>query len=170
MNIEKFLAHDEMFPEKLGDKENKDRFLDFIKVEDMKNFIKDCIAHAEYEVTEYDHKVAEVLLDTMIKKELLSKDNHQSITDILLAGAYLHNIYFDEQQIATSLFRARLEFDPIAEKYGFPEQVREMVWDAIEGQLGDLTPISKVKPSPNTPQDMLANCIWIVRNASKWFF
>lgn len=170
MNKEKFMSHDEMFPEQLGDKKDKDRFINFIKVEDMRNFVKECIDHAGYEVTDYEHKVAEIVLDTMIKKELLSPTNHQNVTDMLLAGAYLHNIYFDEEKIATSLFKARIEFDPIAEKYGFPEMVREMVWDAIEGQLGDLTPIAKVKPSPNTPQDMLANCIWIVRNVSKWFF
>lgn len=170
MNKEKFLSHDEMFPERLGNKEDKDRFINFIKVEDMRNFVKDCIEYANYEVTDYEHKVAEVLLDTMIKKELLSPSNHQNVTDMLLAGAYLHNIYFDENNISVSLFRARAEFDHIADKYEFPEMVREMVWDAIEGQLGELTPISKVKPSPNTPQEMLANCIWIVRNCKKWFF
>ena len=55
-------------------------------------------------------------------------------------------------------------------QYGpLPEQMREMVWDTIEGQLGDCTPMSKTKPSPNSPQDLFATSVWIVRNAKHWF-
>ena len=37
-----------------------------------------------------------------------------------------------------------------------------MVWDTIEGQLGDCTPMSKTKPSPNTPQDLFATAVFMV--------
>ena len=73
----------------------------------------------------------------------------------------------------TSLFKAREEFDEIAGKegiYPLPEQMREMVWDTIEGQLGDCTPMSKTKPSPNSPQDLFATSVWIVRNTKHWFY
>ena len=49
------------------------------------------------------------------------------------------------------------EFGPI------PEQFREMIWDTIEGQLGDCTPMAKTKPSPNSPQDLFATAIWLTR-------
>ena len=75
--------------------------------------------------------------------------------------------YFDEEKMSTSLFKAREEFDEVADmdelyEYGaIPEQFREMVWDTIEGQLGDCTPMSKTKPSPNTPQDLFATAVFM---------
>lgn len=168
MEKSKWLFCEEVFPE-LANKEDNERFLNLIKNEHMKNFVKECLEYSNYEITEYENKIAEILLDTMIKKELLSATNHQAVVDLLLSATFLHNIYFDEENIAPSLMMARANFDHIADKYDMPETIREPVWDAIEGQLGDLTPMMKTKPSPNTPQDMLANCIWTVRNAKKWF-
>ena len=49
------------------------------------------------------------------------------------------------------------EFGPI------PEQFREMIWDTIEGQLGDCTPMAKTKPSPNSPQDLFATAVWLAK-------
>ena len=83
--------------------------------------------------------------------------------------------YFDEEKMSTSLFKAREEFDEVADmdelyEYGaIPEQFREMVWDTIEGQLGDCTPMAKTKPSPNTPQDLFATAVYVVRNSKRWF-
>jgi hypothetical protein len=169
--MSKYLSGIEMF-EQLADKENKERYIDFIKIDDLREFVKDCLEYVkwDYEIGDYENKVAEILVDGLIKKELLATDNHQAYVDTLLAAAFLHNIYFDEERIPTSLMKAREEFDHIAEVHTLPPQIREMIWDSIEGQLGDLTPMSKTKPSPNTPQDLLANCIWIVRNSKRWFY
>ena len=77
--------------------------------------------------------------------------------------------------MSTSLFKAREEFDEVADmdelyEYGaIPEQFREMVWDTIEGQLGDCTPMAKTKPSPNSPQDLFATAVYVVRNSKRWF-
>ena len=169
MEKNKWLYCEEVFPQ-LANTEDKDRYINLIKNEHVRNFTKDCLEYAGYEITDYENKIAEVLLDTLIKKELLSADNHQALVDMLLASTFLHNVYFDENNIAPSLMMARANFDHIADKYEMPETIREPIWDAIEGQLGDLTPMLKTKPSPNTPQDMLATCIWIVRNSGKWFF
>ena len=171
MNKQKFMSVKEMFPA-LADESNIRRFLDFIKVDDLKLFTEECLKKAGYEITEYENKVAEIAMDFLIRKELLTPDNHQTYVDALLVAAMLHNIYFDEKHLMTSLFKAREEFDYIADKneYGpLPEQMREMVWDTIEGQLGDCTPMSKTKPSPNSPQDLFATSVWIVRNAKHWF-
>ena len=40
-----------------------------------------------------------------------------------------------------------------------------MVWDTIEGQLGDCTPMSKTKPSPNTPQDLFATAVFMAKRS-----
>lgn len=169
MEKSKWLYCEEMFPQ-LADKEDNERFFNFIKNENVKKFVSDCMHYADYEITDYENKIAEIMLDTLIKKELISADNHQALVDMLLAATFLHNIYFDEENIAPSLMMARNNFDFIADRYEMPESFREPIWDAIEGQLGDLTPMLKTKPSPNTPQDLFATCVWIVRNTKKWFF
>lgn len=169
MNNRKFMSVKEMFPQ-LADETNKNRYLEFIKVNDLRIFTEKCLNHANYQIGEYENKVAEIAMNFLIRKELLDTNNHQTYVDALLVAAMLHNIYFDKKHICTSLFKAREEFDYIADmdeiyEYGaLPEQMREMVWDTIEGQLGDCTPMSKTKPSPNSPQDLFATAVYIVRN------
>ena len=174
MNKIKFKSVGELFPQ-LADKSDVNRFLNFIKVNDLRTFTKECLKKANYEITEYENKVAEIAMDLLIRKDLLTPDNHQTYIDALLIAAILHNVYFDEEKMSTSLFKAREEFDEVADmdelyEYGaIPEQFREMVWDTIEGQLGDCTPMAKTKPSPNSPQDLFATAVYVVRNSKRWF-
>lgn len=170
MNKTVFKRCTELFPE-LKDETNINRYIDFISTtDDLKDFVRDCFTVAGKEITEYENKVCEILLDSMIKKGLLDTDNHQIYVDTMLVSALLHNTYFDDEDILGTLFKPRDNFDSVADKYEIPEQFREAIWDGVEGQLGDMTPIAKIKPSPNTPQDLLANSIWIVRNFLNWFF
>jgi hypothetical protein len=178
MNKDKMLRAREMFPE-LANREDLYRFVEFIKVDDYKLFCKRCMQKANITPNDYNNKVAEIVLDLLIRKELLTKTNHQTYVDSLLVAAFLHNAYygkeesFDEYSIGfdpniSSLLKARQEFDEIADMddYEFgpiPEQFREMIWDTIEGQLGDCTPMAKTKPSPNSPQDLFATAIWLTR-------
>lgn len=167
MNRSKQLKAIEMFPQ-LADKNNANRFIEFIKMNDLRLFCIKCMEKANKAPSEYNNNVAEFVLDLMIRKELLTPDNHQTYVDALLIAAQLFNIYYNsnnEDEIQ-ELFRARKEFDEIADldcyEYGpIPEQFREMVWDTIEGQLGDCTPMAKTKPSPNTPQDLFATAVWM---------
>lgn len=178
MNKDKMLRAKEMFPQ-LANKEDRYRFIDFIKVDDYRLFCKRCMERANIEPDGYTNKVAEFVLDLLIRKELLTKTNHQTYVDSLLVAAHLHNAYygkeesFDEYSIGfdpniSSLLKARQEFDEIADMddYEFgpiPEQFREMIWDTIEGQLGDCTPMAKTKPSPNSPQDLFATAVWLAK-------
>ena len=178
MNKDKMLRAKEMFPQ-LANKEDRYRFIDFIKVDDYRLFCKRCMKKANIEPDGYTNKVAEFVLDLLIRKELLTKTNHQTYVDSLLVAAHLHNAYygkeesFDEYSIGfdpniSSLLKARQEFDEIADMddYEFgpiPEQFREMIWDTIEGQLGDCTPMAKSKPSPNSPQDLFATAVWLAK-------
>lgn len=171
MNRSKFLSASEMFPQ-LADKKNDMRYIEFIKMDDLRLFCTKCMEKANKEPSLFNNKVAELMLDLMIRKELLTPDNHQTYVDALLIASQLFNIYYnDNREDVHELFRARREFDEIADldcyEYGpLPEQFREMVWDTIEGQLGDCTPMSKTKPSPNTPQDLFATAVWM---ASKYY-
>lgn len=172
MNRSKFLSASEMFPQ-LADKSNDMRYIEFIKMDDLRLFCTKCMEKANKEPSLLNNKVAELMLDLMIRKELLTPDNHQTYVDALLIASQLFNIYYNDinKDDVHELFRARREFDEIADldcyEFGpLPEQFREMVWDTIEGQLGDCTPMSKTKPSPNTPQDLFATAVWM---ASKYY-
>lgn len=178
MNKSKMLRAREMFPQ-LADESNMNRFVEFIKVNDLKEFCKRCMKKANMEPTVYTNKVAEYTLDLLIRKELLTPDNHQTYVDALLIASFLHCAYYGQEESMEEyaigfeenislLFKAREQFDEIAnmDDYEFgpiPEQFREMVWDTIEGQLGDCTPMAKTKPSPNTPQDLFATAVWMVK-------
>lgn len=165
MNKSKFLKAKEMFPQ-LASNDPK-RFIDFIKVPDLRLFCEKCMEKANAKPNEYNNLVAEFVLDLMIRKELLTPENHQTYVDALLIASMLFNIYYNDnnKDEVDQLFRARREFDEIADgdfyEHGpLPEQMREMIWDTIEGQLGDCTPMAKTKPSPNTPQDLFATAIF----------
>lgn len=167
MNKDKFLSAKEMFPQ-LADTSNPNRFIEFIKTPDLRLFCEKCIEKANKTITLYNNDVAEFVLDLMIRKELLTPSNHQTYVDALLIAAHLFDTYYNpaNREEVCELFRARQEFDEIADldcyEYGpIPEQFREMVWDTIEGQLGDCTPMSKTKPSPNTPQDLFATAVFM---------
>lgn len=173
MNKSKFLSAVEMFPQ-LADKSNDKRFIEFIKMDDLRLFCTKCMEKANKEPMLFNNTVAEFVLDLMIRKELLTPDNHQTYVDALLIAAQLFNIYYNDtnKEDVHELFKARREFDEIADldcyEYGpLPEQFREMVWDTIEGQLGDCTPMSKTKPSPNTPQDLFATAVWMTEKYYK---
>ena len=94
MNKNKFLTAREMFPE-LADINNERRFIDFIKVPDLRLFCEKCIEKANKTITSYNHNVSEFMLDLMIRKELLTPDNHQTYVDALLIAAQLFDTYFD---------------------------------------------------------------------------
>lgn len=169
MNKQLFLTGEEIFPE-LADKEDIFRYLNFIEVQDLRVFITKCYEAAGKDLNdiEYENKVCEILIDHLIRRGLLDTQAHQNFVDLLLTSAFLHNLYFDEEDIICSLLRARAELDNIAEEMNLPEQIREAIWQGVEEQLGDATPVKKLKPSPNTPQELLAECIFITRSLHRW--
>lgn len=169
MNKQLFLTGAEMFPQ-LADKEDIFRYLNFIAVEDLISLIKKCYEKAGKDLSniEYENKVCEVLIDHLIRRGLLDTQAHQNFVDLLLTSAFLHNLYFDEEDVIFSILKARVELDSIAEEMGLPEQIREAIWQGVEEQLGDATPVKKLKPSPNTPQELLAECIFIAKNLNRW--
>lgn len=169
MNKQLFLTGAEMFPQ-LADKEDIFRYLNFIAVEDLISLIKKCYEKAGKDLSniEYENKVCEILIDHLIRRGLLDTQAHQNFVDLLLTSAFLHNLYFDEEDVIFSILKARVELDSIAEEMGLPEQIREAIWQGVEEQLGDATPVKKLKPSPNTPQELLAECIFIAKNLNRW--
>lgn len=168
MNRQLFLTGEEMFPQLGGD--DIFRYYDFIQVDELKTFIAKCYDRIDKDLEdiEYENMVAKILIDHLIRRGLLDTQAHQNFVDLLLTATFIHNLYFDEKDIIGSVMKARVEFNDIAEELNIPEQIMEAIWDGIESQLGDATPVKKLKPSPNTPQALLADCIFITRSLYRW--
>lgn len=169
MNKNVFLTCEEMYPQLNVD--SVDKFFNFIQEDVFKEFLIKCYDKVDKDLNdvEYENKVCEILLDHLITRGLLDVNaGHQVFVDCLLVSVFLHNLFFDEKDIIGSVMKARIEFSDIAEELQLPEQIQEAIWDGIESQLGDATPVKKLKPSPNTPQSLLADCIYITRNLHKW--
>lgn len=169
MNKRLFLTCEEMYPQLAV--ESVDKYFNFIQEDVLKEFVAKCYAKVGKDLNDviYENKVCEILLDHLIRRGLLdSNAGHQMFVDCLLVSTFLHSLYFDEKDIIGSVMKARIEFSDIADELQIPDQIQEAIWDGIESQLGDATPVTKLKPSPNTPQSLLADCIYITRSLYKW--
>ena len=58
MNKEKFMSVKEMSPI-LADESNINRYLNFIKVDDLRLFTEECLKKADYKITEYENVLEE---------------------------------------------------------------------------------------------------------------
>ena len=162
-----------LYPE-LENKENDYRYVELLN-KDVQIFIKECYKHAGYEINDYVNTVCQILLDYLIRKGHIDPGTHRhSLVDCLLISALLHDVYYDGPDKPSLLFKAREEFTPIAKQadlyeYGaLPDQILDAVFQAIEEQMGDASPIQKLTPIPGSPSDILAISIWIASNLCRW--
>lgn len=172
MNI-KLLSIGDLYPE-LADKENKNRFIEFLNP-DVQKFVYNCYEHAGYEINDYVNLVCEILMDYLIRKGHINPNSHRhSLVDCLLIAALFHDVYYEGSDKPSTLFKAREEFTPIGKledeyEYGvMPDQILDAVFQAIEEQVGDASEIQKLVPIPGGPSDILATSIWIAKNINKW--
>lgn len=167
MNI-KQMNLSEVFPE-LTDTNNPNRFIEYLN-KDVQLFIYKCYEHADYQINDYVNNVCTILMSYLIRKGHLVPNSHRhSLVDCLLISALLHNIYYNDPNKPSSLFKAREEFTSIAKEdiyeYGpIPDQILDAVFQAIEEQQGDASDIQKLVPVPGSPSDLLATSIWIAKN------
>jgi uncharacterized protein (UPF0147 family) len=74
----------------------------------------------------------------------------------------LHNLFYDSEDF-TTLFKARQVLDPVAEEQKIPQEVRNALFQAIEAQLGDSTPVPLCRPAANSPTELLAWAVWFAK-------
>jgi hypothetical protein len=144
-----------------GDKEYL--YLDMIKPVALHKFVISSINNngTEEKLEEAD-KIADVLVQMLKKRLLITETNQQSIADILIAAAYIHNLFYDPQDW-TSLYQARKILAPIAKADDMPQNVIDMLFSAVEAQMGESTPVAGSRPMPNHPNELLASAIWFIK-------
>lgn len=164
----------ELFPE-LGDKENRNRFIDFLSIEDLQAFTKECLEASNYTLQEDDLLLCEILCDSLINKSNLSSSVHNSLVDVLLIAAMLHNTYQDDNEKVLSLFKPRQAFYEVGKQsdlYEYdeiPDQILEQIFQCIEAKHGELSPVPLNKPTVGSYQEIFANAYFTVKNRKRWF-
>ena len=107
------------------------------------------------------NNVIEVVEQMLKKKKQISENNVQSFVVVIFAAGLLHNMFYDGS--ITSLFLAREKLEPLARKYNIPDNYIEALFQTIEAQLGEDTPVPQCKPIPNSPTELFAWACWFVK-------
>lgn len=162
--MDRFVSHKELFPE-LADETNRERFIDWLIEDDLKKFTRLALQKANYELTDEDLQLCEILCDTLIRKNALFPYQRNVSTDVIIIAAMLRNTYKDEEHPITSIFKPREEFEELRKhesyEYNIPEQFFEQLCQLIEAQDGDKTKVDFCKPSVGSIQQLFADCIYI---------
>lgn len=144
--------------------EEKYKYFDKISLEEIKNFT--AYALSEYgseEKLAKANKVAAVVIDLLKEKGLLNENANQVFVDVLIASCLMHNLFIEKNNWV-SLFYARKTLEDKAEDFGVTKNLSDAVFQTIEAQMWDASPVPLIKPSPNTPTELLAIAVWIVNN------
>lgn len=138
-------------------------FFDMIIVPELRDFAADMInTYGSEEKLFEANKVADILVAMLKKKGLLKGTVQQSFIDVLIVSALLHNLFYDESDW-TTLYIARSTIEPIARDGGIPQQVLDAIFQTIEAQLGDDTPVPTSRPQPNTPTELFTWAVWFAK-------
>lgn len=142
---------------------DKNSPITYVQIEELQVFIER--AHAEFGSPEKAAEadvVADILIQMLEKRGMISEHANQSFIDVLITAAYLHNLFYNEYEW-TTLFKAREILMPIAKDMGIAENVTDVIFQTIEAQLGNETPVPSSRPAPNSPVELFANAIWIAK-------
>lgn len=141
-------------------------YIDKIGLEPIKELVEGALGtYGTGTPSEVAEKVADVTYKMLEDKELVQEHGNQTFVDCLIAAALLHDLFKpqgEEKEDWTHIFQARHLLSDYALEVGVPEQVQNGIYEAIEAQLGNQTPVLKCRPLPGTPQEIFANAVWFV--------
>ena len=139
------------------------KYFNIIKIEELAAFTIVCInRYGSEELLFEANRVASILVEMMNKRRLINPIAQQSFVDLLIASTLLHNLFF-KQEDWTTLYKARHTLLPIAQEMGIAEQVTDAIFQTIESQMGDDSPVPASRPQPNSPTELFAWAIWFAK-------
>lgn len=143
----------------------ENRHYETLENEEIRTFIASSLsAYGSVEKLREANCVADVLVAMLKKKKQITKHGSPMFVEILIAAALLHNLFYDGTP--SSLFLAREKLRTFAEKIALPENGAEAIFQTVEGQLGDDTPIPACRPTPNSPAELFSWAVWIAQKYS----
>lgn len=138
------------------------RYINAISIEGLYNFVVDCyLQYGDINKLKQANDVIEIVEAMLKKKKQISEHNVQSFVTVIFAAGLLHNMFYDGS--ITSLFMAREKLEPLAKKHNIPDNYIGALFQTIEAQLGEDTPVPQCKPIPNSPTELFAWACWFVK-------
>lgn len=139
-------------------------YIDKIKMEPLQEFvIQSLLRYGTKAKLNKAIKVADIVWQRFEHLGYITEYAQQQFVDITIAAALLHNLFYKPNKI-TSLFKCREKLEDIRESLGIDERLVALVYEIIEGQLGENHPIPKCKPAANSPGSTLADAVWFVNS------
>lgn len=136
-------------------------YINSIKIDGLREFVKDSLLkYGNTNSLLEANRVIELLEKMLIKKKQIVNSIEQSFVEVLKVAALVHNLFFDGS--ITSLFMAREKLMPIAKEHKIPDNYINSIFQAVECQLGEDTPVPQCKPIPGTPMELFSWSCWYI--------
>lgn len=87
--------------------------------------------------------------------------------EVMILAALMYNIEYDETAKYSSLYKPREKYEKIATELGITTSKQEMIFQIVESANGMWGPV-KMKPMPDSPQEMFVLAIWIFKTQFSW--
>ena len=137
-------------------------YLNNIKNEKIKEFTrKALVEYSSATKLKKSNKVADIVWKKFITLGYITSEVQQQFVDITISAALLYNLFYKKEDI-TTILKHRIKLKNIVKESGLDERIAILIYELIEGQLGDTHLIQKFKPAPNSPGYTLAEAIWYV--------
>lgn len=145
--------------------EKQGKYIDKIEQDNLKEFVTNAvIEYGTEEKLEEANKVCDAVLQLLRHKQLLNSHSDPRFSDSLISSAVIHNLFEDDED-PLWVFQARAKLSERAQsEHGIGIGITDAIFQTIEGQLGESTFIPHCRPAPNSPTDMFATVVWLVKS------
>lgn len=143
---------------------NLTTYLNKINIEPLKNFIKKSLEkYGSVTKLKKANKVADVVWQKFEHLGYVTEHVQQQFVDVTIAACLIYNLFFVEDDMST-LLKHRVKLAEISEECEMDERLTNLVYEIVESQLGEVHPVQKLKPAPNTPAYTFAEAVWQVNS------
>jgi hypothetical protein len=137
------------------------KFVQMIADENMKTFVVRVLqTHGNKELFNKANKVAEVFC-AMLSRKKVTNEKSPGFYNCALSAAMIYNLFYTKSRVS-SLLETREYLASAAEELQINENAMETVFEMVEGQLGNDTPIARLAPNPDTPAELFSWAVFFV--------
>lgn len=137
------------------------KYINSISIAGLYDFVKEAmLIYGDTNKLLVANQVTELTEKMLRKKKQINENGAQSFVEVIIVASLLHNMFYDGT--VSSLFLTREKLEPLARKHGIPDNYIDAIFQTIEAQLGDDTPVPQCKPIPNSPTELFAWACWFV--------
>ena len=141
---------------------NVEMYLNTIKLDSLKVFTEKALAqHGTHAKLKKANKVADIVWQKFEHAGYISEQVQQQFVDITISACLLYNLFYKEDDVTTILAH-RVKLAGLVEELGLDDRLIALVYEIIEGQLGESSTVAKLKPVPNSPASTFAEAVWQV--------